>query len=245
MLVVAGHDPTGGAGIDADRRAAARFGARTTAIVTAETEQDGQRVFEVRPRDPAQWLAEALAVTSVDAIKIGLLPGAEHVRAVVELARARRVPLVVDPVLASSGGTPFLDTAGQRALLEELLPLGPVLTPNLPEALLLAGAGVAGDGRAARLAAAARLVELGARVVLLKGGHGREDPVQDLVFVADAAPVWLARPRVAGASLHGSGCRFASAVAAQVAAGAGWVDAARAAGEWLADLLAGRTQENR
>ncbi|HEX6882044.1 MAG TPA: hydroxymethylpyrimidine/phosphomethylpyrimidine kinase [Planctomycetota bacterium] len=244
VLVVAGHDPTGGAGVDADRAACARFGAEAECVVSAWTEQDGERVRAVTPEPVARWLEEARYALAdpADALKSGLLPSAAAVQAFAQLAdearRARAVPVVVDPVLAASGGEPFLDAAGVEALLTELLPRRVVLTPNLPEAACLAGQPLEPllTDPAARLAAAEALLARGAAAVLLKGGHGRDATVRDLVLSAGAEPVWIEHPRHPG-RLHGSGCRYASAVAAQLARAVPLPDAARAASAWLGELL--------
>lgn len=246
VLVVAGHDPTGGAGVDADREALARAGLPAACVVTAWTSQDGRRVRALGARPVASWLVEARArlAPAPLALKAGLLPGAAHVRAfaalVDELAAAgERPPVVVDPVLAASGGEPFLDAEGRVALLDELVARGVVLTPNLPEAAALAGRDEEELARSdeARVAAARALVDRGARAVVLKGGHAREDPARDLVLERDGAPLWLAHARVPGARLHGSGCRFASALCAGLARGRPLAEAAREAGEWLAERL--------
>lgn len=234
VLVVAGHDPTGGAGVDADREALAAHGAEMLEVVTARTEQDGLHVRALGARDPEEWLAEARAALAAGpaAVKAGLLPGADHVRAFGRLAdELGGVPVVVDPVLAASGGEPFLDDAGIAALVEELFPRGPVLTPNLPEAVRLTGLEDPVD-------AARALLERGASAVVLKGGHGGEDPVRDLVLAAGAEPVWHEHARVPGRSLHGSGCRHASALAAGLAAGLPLAAAAAAAGLYVLGLIA-------
>jgi hydroxymethylpyrimidine/phosphomethylpyrimidine kinase len=246
VLVIAGHDPTGGAGVDADREALEAGGAASREIVTAYTEQDGVRVRAVRPRDPRAWLAEAREVLAdpaggVRVVKVGLLPGADHVYALAELAHESPCTFVVDPVLRASGGEVFLDAEGIRALCVELLPTGPVLTPNLPEAEALTGmdglAGASEDAMAARVRAGARLLELGAAAVLVKGGHGTEDPVRNLVLALGSDPAWTEHRRVLGGTLHGSGCRYASSVAAGLARGASLVAAARAASGYVAGLL--------
>ena len=232
--------------MDADREAASALGVETDAVVTADTNQDGRRVRSVTPRDPVRWLAEARAVIArgrTRVVKTGLLPDTRAVRAVAELAGEFDLTFVVDPVLAASGGEPFLDEAGVAALLEELLPRGPVLTPNLPEAARLTGADperLAGAGCAdgARLAAAAELLERGARACLLKGGHGCEDPVRDLILERGAEPLWHVHPRIHGGGIHGSGCRYASSVAAALVRGATLAEAARRAGEALAARMA-------
>ena len=263
VLVVAGHDPTGGAGVDADRAAIEQFGGRASCVVTAHTQQDGQRVFAVEPRPAPEWLSEARRVLREElvpgsraeatgegssprlALKSGLLSTAQDVRALGLLIDTWRAAggewVVVDPVLSASGGEPFLDELGVAALRSELVAAGVVLTPNLPEAARLTNEPLhelaARPER--RVEAARRLLLLGARAVLLKGGHGGEDPVRDLLLEPGCAPVWIEHARVPGRGLHGSGCRYASAVAAQLAAGTSLADAANAAGAWLAELIAG------
>lgn len=245
VLVVAGHDPTGGAGVDADRAALARSGAEAECVVTAWTDQDGTSVRAIEPRPSADWLEEAryALAAPVHALKSGLLPGAAAVRSLAalidELTRAKAVPIVVDPVLAASGGEVFLDEEGIDALLAELLARGVILTPNLPEAARLAGLELAAlqAERGERVRAAEALLARGARAVVLKGGHAEDDELADLVLERSAEPVWLTRPRVRGARLHGSGCRFASTLAARLAHGESLARAAEAASAYLDELL--------
>jgi hydroxymethylpyrimidine/phosphomethylpyrimidine kinase len=247
LLVVAGHDPGGGAGVAADREAAARFGVDAHCVVTAWTDQANGRVRAVGARPAAEWASEAeralaAAPFPFGALKSGLLPDADAVRALAALcerfASAGR-PVVVDPVLAASGGEPFLDEAGVECLRSELIPRAVVLTPNLIELARLGHADpdrLAGD-RGARVEAARQLLEAGARAVLVKAGHG-EGPADDLLVEAGRPPRWFTRPRVPGAALHGSGCRHASALAAHLAHGATLESAALGAARYLADLLA-------
>jgi len=250
ILVVAGHDPSygkgGGAGVDADRAAAARFNAEAECVVTAWTDQDGARLRSVEAVAPADWLEEAryALAAPIGALKSGLLPSAAAVRALAtlidEIRRAHDVPVVVDPVLAASGGEVFLDDEGIDALLAELAPRGVILTPNLPESARLAGLDLQllQSSPDARESAARALLERGARAVVLKGGHADDPVVRDLVLERHGDPLWLEHPRIPGAHLHGSGCRFASAIAAQLAQGASLERAATEAGRWLAELLA-------
>ncbi len=242
VLVIAGHDSSGGAGLDADREALEHFGLRILPVATAWTEQQDGRVLAVNPRPVDAWLADVQAGWEKvpRAIKVGLLPGAEHVRALAGWLRALqpRVPVVLDPVLGASGGEEFVDAEGRRAFLEELLPLGLIWTPNLPEAALLGGIALEPLVRRPdeRVAVAQKLQAAGARAVLVKGGHGGEDPVADLVFEGGAA-TWLEHERIPGAELHGSGCRYASALAAGLARGEGLLSSARRAGAWIVQLF--------
>ena len=260
LLAVAGHDPSyrfedgrgDGAGVDADREAAGHLGLGCVSVVTAWTEQAAGRVTDLGAVRPEVWLAEAVGLVrelraGLGALKLGLLPGADAVRAARDLVReARRLvprlPVVVDPVLAASGGEVFLDLEGRRVLLEELCPEGVVLTPNRPEAADLTGLDPDATPRDLARALWPRLAGGTARTaalsgLVLKGGHGREDPVRDLVVDGSGTPHLHEHPRKVGASLHGSGCRHASAVAAGLALGRALPTAARDAGTWLATLV--------
>jgi len=246
LLVVAGHDSSGGAGVDADREAAERFDVDATCVVTAWTRQEGGRVHAVDARAPDEWLAQARAalVPPPAALKAGLLPGADHVRAFARLVDEARLAhealtVVVDPVLAATGGEEFLDEEGVAALLSALVPRGVVLTPNVPEAARLVGrtSDELAQSLSARVAAAVVLLEHGARAVVLTGGHGEEDPVLDLVLERGGEPRWGGHARVVGGSLHGSGCRYATALAAGLARGATLGAAAEQAGRWVARLI--------
>lgn len=268
LLVVAGHDPSygevggvlEGAGVDADREAAEAFGVRALTVVTAWTEQAGGKVTSLGAVEPAIWLREALQLVeerrgTLGALKLGMLPNESAVRAASELVRrARRlVPrlwVVVDPVLAASGGEALSSDAARRALAEDLLAQGVVLTPNRPEAReLLALSRPELAGRAPKLApeelALALFGALSAgrgsetrRGLVLKGGHGGEDPVRDLVLGPGGASAVHEHPRRVRRSLHGSGCRHASAVAAGLCKGQDLPSAAAAAGAWLGERFA-------
>jgi hydroxymethylpyrimidine/phosphomethylpyrimidine kinase len=230
VLVVAGLDPTGGAGLVADLQALAAAGARGWAVAAALTAQGpaGARGFE--PVSEAMLLAQIDALLAgrerPRAAKTGMLGSAALARALADRLRApplRRVPLVVDPVLAASSGAPLLDTGGLSPG-EALLPLlarAWLATPNLPELAALTGDDVSTDDAAIR---AAR--RLPSRAVLVKGGH-REGPPVDLLVVEDRV-VRLAGRRRAGTA-RGTGCRLASATAGFLAAGAPLEEAVRRA----------------
>lgn len=257
MLAVAGHDPSyefangrgEGAGVDADREAASHFGVATISVVTAWTEQESGQVLEVGRVEPMVWLREALGLMTelgaeLGVIKFGLLPSEKAVRAASHLVREARkrqprLAVVVDPVLGASGGEPFMDSAAREALASDLMCQGVVLTPNRHEAAELAELPI--DTNPAELAR--RLyVRLAGRAghqrgLVLKGGHGNEDPVEDLIIDADENLSVHTHPRRIAASLHGSGCRHASAVAANLALGHSLANSASSAGTWVASLV--------
>lgn len=245
VLAIGGHDSSGGAGVDADRAAIEAAGGRALIVVTARTLQDAGGVRELGARAPEEWSREARAQLEAGAraLKLGLLPGTEAVRAAAALieSAAAGLPTVLDPVLAASSGTRFHDAQGVECLRAALLPLGLVWTPNLPELGELAGAPLEElvARPAARQEAAAVLIEAGAAAVVVKGGHGREDPVLDLLLEAGGRVHRLEHPRGAGGGIRGSGCRFASHLAAGLASGRPLPAAVAAAGAWVGGLMAG------
>jgi hydroxymethylpyrimidine/phosphomethylpyrimidine kinase len=256
VLVIAGLDPSGGAGLLADVRTLAEHGVGALGVATALTEQGPEGVRAANTVDPelvGRQVRAALTQEPVDAVKIGMLGRAATARAVAEaLASAPAVgtlPVVLDPILRASSGAPLLeDDATDTAVgaLRALLPLATVVTPNAVEAALLCdGAAPTTITEAAALCAALRA--RGARAVLLKGGHlpaaATPDEVVDLLDDGRRAPALLRAPRLPGA--HGTGCALASAVAAGLAAGHDLEAAVRAAHAFLARRLAQATERGR
>lgn len=181
----------------------------------------------------------------IDAIKFGLLPGGDHVRAARDLVRevrkaaGREIPAVVDPVIAASSGGRFLDWSGVEAVRRDLAPCGVVLTPNLLEAAELTAVPLSRlvGSMEARIEAGRRLVAMGAVAVVIKGGHGEEDPVRDLAMGSDGCEIWLEHPRGAG-RIRGSGCRFATRLAAGLGRGRSLAESAAEAGSYVAAAIA-------
>ena len=216
VLTIAGSDSGCGSGIATDLKTFAAFGVHGLTAITAVTAQTTQRVRAIHRVPAAHVEAQiraAFADFRVAAVKIGMLGSVAIVRAVVAALRAGEPRhIVLDPVLASSSGTLLLSKAGLHVLREELLPMVTVLTPNLPEAQSLLGRRIADPARAA-----CDLRALGARAVLLKGGHGRGRDVCDVL--ADArGVVELRHPRLP-IQARGTGCALASAIAAGLARG--------------------------
>ncbi len=221
VLIVAGSDSGGGAGIQADIKTVTMLGAFAMTAVTALTAQNTEGVFGVLPIDPAfirQQMEVVLDDIGADAVKTGMLhdaPVIEAVAAVLE-ERAASIPLVLDPVMVAKGGAPLIQTDAIETLKRRLLPHAAVLTPNLPEAEILAG-GTIGDVAAMRAAARA-LLGLGCGAVLLKGGHLAGDTVHDVLVTAAGIREWTS-PRIDSRHTHGTGCTLASAIAAGLAQG--------------------------
>ncbi len=221
VLVIAGSDSGGGAGIQADIKTITALGAYAATAVTALTAQNTLGVHGVLPV-PADFVRLQIAVVlddiGADAVKTGMLADADIIVAVAEELRKRAdgVPLVVDPVMVAKGGASLLAEGAVAALTTRLLPLATVLTPNLPEAQVLAGMAI-GDVDAMRQAASV-LLGLGPRAVLLKGGHLAGDTVVDLLASGEGIEAFSA-PRIQSRNTHGTGCTLASAVAAGLAQG--------------------------
>lgn len=239
VLSIAGSDPSGGAGIQADLKTFAARGCYGMAVITALTAQNTQGVSAVRPLDPdfvAEQIRMVFADIRVDAVKIGMIANAGIARAVAEaLSPHRGIPVVLDPVMIAKGGAALLDPAAVTVLKESLLPLATLVTPNLPEAAALLGDPEASDRRIME-SQAVRLTALGAKGVLVKGGHlaGHESPD---VLVAEGQVTWFEASRIATPNTHGTGCSLSSALAAELAKGLEPQDAVRAAKAWLKEAV--------
>jgi hydroxymethylpyrimidine/phosphomethylpyrimidine kinase len=226
-LTIAGSDSGGGAGVQADLKTFAARGVWGACVVTAVTAQNTRGVWGVTRIAPAfvrRQIDAVLEDLGADAVKVGMLAGAGTVRAVAG-ALGRRPRLVVDPVLRAKGGAPLLARDAVAALGARLLPLAELVTPNLDEAAVLAGFPVA-DLRAMRAAAAA-ILRLGPRAVVVTGGHLAGDALD--VLVTRGGTHVLRAARVPGPAPHGTGCTFSAAIAAELAKGAPIEAAVRAA----------------
>lgn len=227
VLTFAASDPTGGAGLQADLLTLAALGCHPLSVLTALTVQDTSGVEHletVRAELVTRQARRVLAGTDVAAFKVGVLGSAENVRAVAAIARERaNVPLVLDPVLASGRGDPLASDAVLNAMLELLVPRATVVTPNTLEARRLGGT--------------QRLLELGARYVLITGTHEPSAEVINKLYDAGGLVREDRWQRLEG-SYHGSGCTLASAIAAGLAKGRGVEEAVREAQEFTWRALA-------
>ena len=239
ILSIAGSDPSGGAGIQADLKSFAARGTYGMAVLTALTAQNTQGVTGVHLVPPAFVAAQIKAIFEdirVDAVKIGMIASAEIAEAVVRSLSSRRgLPIVLDPVMVAKGGASLLAPEAVIALTQRLLPLAAVLTPNLPEAAALLGEPEAVD-RAGMEDQARRLLTLGPKAVLLKGGHlpGAESPD---VLAAPGLCRWFEGVRVLTRNTHGTGCSLSSAIAAELGKGLALADAVAAAKSFIAGAV--------
>lgn len=239
VLTIAGSDSGGGAGIQADLKTFAAFRVYGMSVITALTAQNTlgvHGVFEVPADFVVKQLECVLSDIGADAAKTGMLANAEIVRAVAGQLRHYRVPnLVVDPVMMAKRGEPLLRAEARTALVEELLPLARVVTPNIPEAETLAGMPISSVADMER--AAERIAGLGASAVVIKGGHLRDDAT-DVLFDGHSMVV-LTGERLSNPHTHGSGCTFSAAIAAGLAKGHPLAEAVRRAKAFVTAAIAG------
>jgi len=240
VLTIAGSDPSGGAGIQADLKTFAARGTFGMAVLTALTAQNTRGVHGVdlvAPDFVAAQIAAVLEDVRVDAIKIGMIATAGIAEAVADaLAAHGDIPVVLDPVMVAKGGASLLAPDAVAALRTRLLPLAHVVTPNLPEAARLLECAPATD-RQTMAAQAAALTGLGPRAALIKGGH-LDQPDSPDVLHADGGAVWFEGTRTPGPNTHGTGCTLSSALAAGLARGAALADAVADAKRYIAGAIA-------
>lgn len=240
ILSIAGSDPSGGAGIQADIKAISANGAYAMAALTALTAQNTQGVSGVHlvPADfVTAQISAVFADVRVDAVKVGMIATARIARAVaVALRNHPDVPLVVDPVMIAKGGAPLLEEDAIATVRDRLLPLATVLTPNLPEAAHLLGLPTAVT-RDAMVAQGKALCALGPKAVLMKGGHLEGEQSPD-VLVSAAGAHWFEAARTQTQNTHGTGCTLSAALAARLGQGQALPDAVSAAKSYVAAAIA-------
>lgn len=235
-LTIAGSDPSGGAGIQADLKTFHQFGVYGEAVVTLLTVQNTVRVDRVECLPPdlvVQQIRSVLEDIRPGAAKTGALGNREIVEAVAAVAEEFDFPLVVDPVMISKHGAPLISDDARQAVKTLLLPRAYLLTPNLQEAATLTGLEVE-DVEGMRRAAE-RLCEMGARAVLIKGGHLKGDAI-DVLF---AGGEWLelAAPQIDTVHTHGTGCTYSAAITAELAKGSPLDTAVRRAKHYITEAI--------
>jgi hydroxymethylpyrimidine/phosphomethylpyrimidine kinase len=221
-LTIAGSDSGGGAGVQADLKTFFRFGVFGTSAITAVTAQNTLGVARWAPVSAELLSAQIDAVASdlhPAAVKSGMVGTAALIRVVAESLRRNNLgPYVLDPVIIATSGDSLLDAGGAEAIKEELVPMATLVTPNTDEALALTGVEVTGES--SMRDAAERLLMLGAKAALIKGGHlesGDASTVIDLFY--DGEFTVFSHPRIATTSTHGTGCTLSAAITAQLATG--------------------------
>lgn len=242
VLTIAGFDPSGGAGIIADVRTILHFGCRPVAAITSLTFQNRERVFGAIHESAHSLRAQILPVIEenpVAGVKIGMLPTAEIVLEIARMIRAQTLPPpVIDPVMRSSSGFELVEEDAIEALRDELIPLARLITPNVPEAEALTG--IAVEDEPGMRIAAEKLREMGARAVLIKGGHVNQESEerQAIDILDDEGKVtvfrgeWIDMP-----PLRGTGCMMSSAIASNLSRGISLPESVRVAKHFVADAI--------
>jgi hydroxymethylpyrimidine/phosphomethylpyrimidine kinase len=242
-VTIAGSDSSGGAGIQADLKtfAALRvYGASVITALTAQNTRGVQAIHDVPADFVAAQIDSVFSDLTVGAVKIGMLSQVATIEAVAAgLARhAGTIPIVLDPVMVATSGDRLISEAAVEALRRHLLPLADLVTPNLPETATLIGEPTAETENAA-VAQGRRLLAIGARAVLVKGGHGEGEESVDHLMSADGTLRRFAAPRVRTRNTHGTGCTLSSAVAAGLARGLPMVEAVAQAKRYVTAAIAG------
>jgi hydroxymethylpyrimidine/phosphomethylpyrimidine kinase len=221
VLIIAGSDSGGGAGIQADLKTVTMLDAYAATAITALTAQNTEGIFGILPV-PTEFIRRQIEVVlddiGADAIKTGMLHNLTVIETVAAVLgeRASGIPLVVDPVMVAKGGARLIDPDALDGLKRLLIARADIITPNLPEAEILSGGTIA--SLAEMQAAGERLLALGCRAVLVKGGHLVDDTVSDVLVTREGTRVWQSA-RIASRHTHGTGCTLASAIAAGLAQG--------------------------
>ncbi len=237
-LTVAGSDSGGGAGIQADLKTFTAFGVYGTSVLTALTAQNTQGVqgiYTIPPEMVAEQLRSVLTDIPIAAAKTGMLATAPIIHAIVAVLRERPIPtLVVDPVMVAKGGEPLLEKDAVAALIHDLLPLALLVTPNLEEAVLLAG-GPISDVKGMK-EAAVEIARHGPRYILVKGGHLPGEKIVD-VFYNGRTFTLRKTTRVGDQPVHGTGCTLSAALCAALARGLAVPAAVRQAQEFTGEAI--------
>ena len=240
VLIIAGSDSGGGAGLEADIKTATALGVYAANAVTAVTVQDTRGVHGIH-HIPGFIVREQIACVlddiGADAIKIGMLGSCEVAEAVAEILEhsARDIPLVLDPVLASTSGTSLLEEDAIAILKERLFPLATLLAPNIPEAEALAA--IPARNASDMQKAGEKLRALRASAVLIKGGHATADLIED-VLVSDQGVHVFSSPRIDSRHTHGTGCTLSTAIACGLAQGLPLVESIERARAFVHEAIA-------
>lgn len=237
VLIIAGSDSSGGAGIQADIKACAAFGAYSMTAITAITAQNTVGVHRVDLVDPDMVTAQIMACVEdigVDVIKIGMLGSEAIIRAVHAAIEPLDALVVLDPVMVATSGDRLLDEDAVALMKELMVPISDLITPNVAEAEILTGLSITDTDEMSRAGEA--LIEMGAYAALMKGGHLDMKSVVDILISDDGAAV-MTGPRIRSRHTHGTGCTLASAAAAALALGAPMEEAVSSARDYVFEAI--------
>ena len=237
MLVIAGSDSGGGAGIQADIKTAAAHGVFATTAITALTAQNTQGVTGIQEATPSfvtEQIEVVLADIGADIIKIGMLANAPIIQAVLQALKKHKIPIVLDTVMIAKGGAPLLKTNAIELLKTKLMPTAYLVTPNIPEAENLTGLKIKDIDT--MLKAGQKLIKMGAENVLVKGGHLDSLTLYDVLVTPKNFEVFSTK-KIDTKNTHGTGCTLASAIACNLANGIGLNEAVQKATEYVAAAI--------
>ena len=239
-LTIAGSDSSGGAGIQADLKTFAALGVYGASVITALTAQNTIEVREIHD-PPAEFVRIQMETVfddlAIRSVKTGMLSQPEVIVTVADYLRGHpMLPVVVDPVMVSKSGATLLAPEAIDVLKTQLIPLAAVITPNIPEAAILLNIAV-NDVEEQKNRVCKQLFDLGAKAVVLKGGHGKGPLSEDLFYDGESVTS-LPAPRITTTNTHGTGCTFASAIAAHLAHGKPPLSATRFAKEYITGAIA-------
>ena len=235
-LTIAGSDCSGGAGIQADLKTFTVFGCYGMTVITAITAQNTRGVRSCYPSDLSSIKEQLEAIfddIKPDSIKIGMLFSAEIITVVANFLKehATGIPIILDPVMVATSGDRLLQEDAVEVLKTQLLPLATLITPNLPEAVELAGK--AGDP----LVLGSACLALGAQAVLIKGGHAQGEEAKDVLLEQGQEPHWFTSPRLETKNTHGTGCTLSAAIASGLARGLSLENACEVGKKYLFEAL--------
>jgi len=237
-LTIAGSDSSGGAGIQADLKAMTMNGVFAMSAITAMTAQNTLGVFAIQESTPEflrQQIDAVFEDIRPDAVKIGMVASAELITVIADRLRYHRAKnIVVDPVMAATSGSALMHPNALQTLIEELLPLATLVTPNIPEAQVLSGMNI--NTKDDMIAAAKRISDACRCAVLLKGGHSIND-ANDLLY-ADGNAEWFAGKRINNPNTHGTGCTLSGSIAANLAKGFTLVESVQRSKDYISGALA-------
>ena len=231
-MTIAGSDPSGGAGIQADLKTFHQFGVYGTTVIAVLTVQNTMRMSAVKPLPASMVLAQLNAVLEdlpPVAGKTGALGSRENVEAIAERASRFTFPLVVDPVIMSKHGKPLLEEDASIALIQKLLPQAFLVTPNIPEAIFLSGMDITNSDSMEKAARA--IGQMGPQAVLITGGHMEKNAVDTLLYQKEIHT--FSAPKIDSENIHGTGCTHSAAITALLAKGVGLVEAVEQAKDFI------------